>query len=63
MIDNGYDISKEPIYANVNSKKQSSPIQVKDLLEYIRKNKENECVGFKKEFAVIDIINNISYFM
>lgn len=42
----------EPIYANVNSKKQSSPVQLPDLFEYIRENKKNECEGFKKEFNV-----------
>ncbi|XP_062590747.1 multiple epidermal growth factor-like domains protein 11, partial [Saccostrea cucullata] len=40
----------EPIYANVNTKKQSSPIKVADLFDYIRENKKNECEGFKKEF-------------
>lgn len=52
-LDNGYDISKEPIYANVNTKKQTCPIQVQDLYEYIRKNKMNDCTEFKKEFGVI----------
>lgn len=42
----------EPIYANVNSKKQSSPVQLPDLFEYIRENKKNECEGLKKEFNV-----------
>lgn len=40
----------EPIYANVNSKKQSSPVKLVDLFDYIRENKKNECEGFKKEF-------------
>lgn len=42
----------EPIYANVNSKKQSSPVKLVDLFDYIRENKKNECEGFKKEFNV-----------
>ncbi|CAC5399120.1 Receptor-type tyrosine-protein phosphatase T,Tyrosine-protein phosphatase non-receptor type 22,Receptor-type tyrosine-protein phosphatase kappa,Receptor-type tyrosine-protein phosphatase F,Tyrosine-protein phosphatase 99A,Tyrosine-protein phosphatase Lar,Receptor-type tyrosine-protein phosphatase alpha,Receptor-type tyrosine-protein phosphatase epsilon,Receptor-type tyrosine-protein phosphatase gamma,Receptor-type tyrosine-protein phosphatase N2,Receptor-type tyrosine-protein phosphatase U,Receptor-type ty len=54
-LDNGYDISKEPIYANVNTKKQSCPIQVQDLFEYIRKNKMNDCTEFKKEFGELPL--------
>jgi hypothetical protein len=59
IIDSGCDISKEPIYANVNTNKQSSPIQVQDLLEYIRNNKENECVGFKKELKTLIVSTKI----
>ncbi|XP_071120808.1 receptor-type tyrosine-protein phosphatase epsilon-like [Mytilus edulis] len=54
-LDNGYDISKEPIYANVNTKKQTCPIQVQDLYEYIRKNKMNDCTEFKKEFGELPL--------
>ena len=57
LVDNMEDTDpndnlNEPIYANVNSKKQSQPIKVEDLYEYIRTNKKDECDGFKKEFNV-----------
>lgn len=42
----------EPIYANVNTKKQSSPVCVEDLYNYIQKHKENNWEGFKKEYEV-----------
>ncbi|XP_025111001.1 receptor-type tyrosine-protein phosphatase kappa-like [Pomacea canaliculata] len=40
----------EPIYANLNGRKQSSPVKLEDLHAYIVKNKENNCDGFRKEF-------------
>ena len=61
ILDNGYNITKEPIYANVNSKKQTNPIQTPDLFEYIRENKLNDCAGFKKEFGVNDAFDINSY--
>ncbi|XP_060083634.1 receptor-type tyrosine-protein phosphatase kappa-like [Ylistrum balloti] len=42
---------EEPIYANVNTHKQSMPVKVQDLYDYIKLNKAQECDGFKKEFA------------
>lgn len=42
----------EPIYVNVNGRKQSSPVKLDDLHAYILKNKENNCDGFRKEFEV-----------
>lgn len=42
----------EPIYANLNGRKQSSPVKLEDLHAYIVKNKENNCDGFRKEFEV-----------
>lgn len=39
----------EPIYVNVN-KKQHSPVPIDELPQYILKNKENECAGFKTEY-------------
>ncbi|KAK3090599.1 hypothetical protein FSP39_012997, partial [Pinctada imbricata] len=49
------DNLNEPIYANVNTKRQSEPIKIADLYDYIRSNKKNECEGFKKEFAELPI--------
>lgn len=40
----------EPIYVNVTNRKQSLPVQVPDLYDYICKNKERSCEGFKREF-------------
>ena len=42
----------EPIYVNVNGRKQTSPIKLEDLHAYILKNKDNNCDGFRKEFEV-----------
>ena len=43
---------QEPIYVNVNNRKQTSPVEIADLYDYILKNKENGCEGFKNEFQV-----------
>ncbi|BFY99631.1 hypothetical protein BsWGS_02670 [Bradybaena similaris] len=40
----------EPIYMNVNNRKQTSPVPVSELYDYIAKNKEHNCQGFMKEF-------------
>ncbi|XP_055884947.1 receptor-type tyrosine-protein phosphatase T-like isoform X2 [Biomphalaria glabrata] len=40
----------EPIYVNVNARKQTSPVPVSDLFSYISKNKEHSWEGFKREF-------------
>lgn len=40
----------EPIYVNVNGRKQTAPVKLEDLHAYILKNKENNCDGFRKEF-------------
>ncbi|XP_046560348.1 receptor-type tyrosine-protein phosphatase kappa-like [Haliotis rubra] len=40
----------EPIYVNINSKKQTSPVKLVDLADYIKKHRENNCLGFKQEF-------------
>ncbi|XP_064605996.1 receptor-type tyrosine-protein phosphatase alpha-like [Liolophura sinensis] len=45
----------EPIYANVNTKKQSSPVCVEDLYNYIQKHKENNWEGFKKEYEQLPV--------
>lgn len=42
----------EPIYVNVNGRKQTAPVKLEDLHAYILKNKENNCDGFRKEFEV-----------
>ncbi|KAJ8306599.1 hypothetical protein KUTeg_017144 [Tegillarca granosa] len=47
---NNYDL-KEPIYVNVNSTRQSCPVKVEHLYDYINQNKMHECEGFKKEFG------------
>ena len=43
----------EPIYMNVNGRKQTAPVKLEDLHAYILKNKENNCDGFRKEFEVM----------
>ena len=42
----------EPIYVNVTNRKQSVPVPLSDLYDYICRNKENSCEGFKREFEV-----------
>ena len=44
--------SPEPIYVNVNSRRQSAPVHLDHLQVYIAKNKVNNCDGFRKEFEV-----------
>ena len=51
-ITSNNEIEPEPIYVNISTKKQSNPIKINDLADYIRQNKKNECEGFKKEFGV-----------
>ena len=46
------DEISEPIYMNVNGRKQSAPVKLEDLHSYILKNKEDNCDGFRKEFEV-----------
>ncbi|XP_059151900.1 receptor-type tyrosine-protein phosphatase T-like [Physella acuta] len=41
---------QEPIYVNVNSRKQTSPVLLSDLHSYILKHKEHSWEGFKREF-------------
>lgn len=43
---------QEPIYVNVNSRKQTSPVLLSDLHSYILKHKEHSWEGFKREFEV-----------
>ncbi|XP_041359713.1 receptor-type tyrosine-protein phosphatase kappa-like [Gigantopelta aegis] len=40
----------EPIYVNINSKKQTNPIPLSDLYDVILKYRENSMAGFKTEF-------------
>ena len=42
----------EPIYVNINSKKQTNPIPLCDLYDVILKYRENGMAGFKTEFDV-----------
>ncbi|GFO41460.1 receptor-type tyrosine-protein phosphatase kappa, partial [Plakobranchus ocellatus] len=42
--------NQEPIYVNVTNRKQSMPVPVPDLYDYICKNKERSCEGFIREF-------------
>ncbi|XP_048255953.1 receptor-type tyrosine-protein phosphatase kappa-like isoform X1 [Haliotis rufescens] len=46
----GSEEINEPIYVNINSKKQTSPVKLVDLADYIKKHRENNCLGFKQEF-------------
>ncbi|XP_012937090.1 receptor-type tyrosine-protein phosphatase T [Aplysia californica] len=48
--DNVRNEVQEPIYENVNNRKQTCPVAIPALYDYILKNKENGCEGFKKEF-------------
>ncbi|CAL1546634.1 unnamed protein product [Lymnaea stagnalis] len=41
---------QEPIYVNVNARKQTSPVAIPDLHSYILKHKEHSLEGFKREF-------------
>ncbi|XP_050400814.1 receptor-type tyrosine-protein phosphatase T isoform X2 [Patella vulgata] len=50
------EIISEPIYMNVNNtKKQSSPVMLSQLYDYIKKNKENNFYGFKREFEELPV--------
>ncbi|ESP05460.1 hypothetical protein LOTGIDRAFT_102205 [Lottia gigantea] len=49
------EIISEPIYVNVTGKRQTSPVEISQLYDYIKKNKEHNCLGFKKEFEELPV--------
>ena len=51
-VDDNKTHTQEPIYVNINAKKLTNPIEIKDLHNFIQKGKANDHHIIKREHGV-----------